>query len=202
MAFRSGYTTSKATLKAFANAVRGELAQFGVWSTAVKPGAINTGISAARGSSARTRRTPTATRRMSSFLDRKEAGDVSAERVAAAGSGRSRPTHRRPCTPSEAGRRWRSPCAAYCPAPTASGSEPPNRRAAGEVAEARPHAPNISHSAPRTLMSFPEVDQRVTETTSHLAATIQRSHPSPPVMAARTACSASRQAMITRLTVP
>ncbi|MFI5936434.1 SDR family oxidoreductase [Actinoplanes sp. NPDC051494] len=48
LAFRSGYTASKAALKGFSDAARHELSPYGVWLTTVEPGSINTGISLRR----------------------------------------------------------------------------------------------------------------------------------------------------------
>ncbi|MET7638051.1 SDR family oxidoreductase [Streptomyces sp. NPDC005438] len=84
LAYRSSYVASKAAVKGFANAARGELAPYGVWLTTVEPGSINTGISERRtkylaeDSPHRDR-----FRTMLSALDGNEARGVSAERVAA-----------------------------------------------------------------------------------------------------------------------
>jgi len=45
MPYRSSYTASKAAIKGFAMALRGEVAPFGIGVSTVEPGAINTGIS-------------------------------------------------------------------------------------------------------------------------------------------------------------
>lgn len=48
LAYRSSYVASKAALRGFASAARGEVAAYGVGVTTVEPGAINTGISERR----------------------------------------------------------------------------------------------------------------------------------------------------------
>lgn len=48
LAYRSSYVASKAALKGFASAARGEVAGYGVGITTVEPGSINTGISERR----------------------------------------------------------------------------------------------------------------------------------------------------------
>ncbi|MGN6608910.1 MAG: SDR family oxidoreductase [Jatrophihabitans sp.] len=83
LAYRSSYVATKAAIKGFATAARGELAPFGVWLTTVEPGSINTGISE--------RRTkyiaPDSPYRadfdtMLEVLDRNERGGIGADRVA------------------------------------------------------------------------------------------------------------------------
>lgn len=44
LAYRSSYVATKAALKGFATAARGELAPYGVWISTVEPGSIATGI--------------------------------------------------------------------------------------------------------------------------------------------------------------
>ena len=46
--YRGSYVATKAAIKGFADAARGELSPFGVWVTTVEPGSINTGISERR----------------------------------------------------------------------------------------------------------------------------------------------------------
>lgn len=48
MAYRSGYTASKAAIKGFAMGLRREVAPFGIGVSTVEPGSINTGISERR----------------------------------------------------------------------------------------------------------------------------------------------------------
>ncbi len=48
LAYRSSYVASKAAVKGFAYAARGEVSRFGVGVTTVEPGSINTGISERR----------------------------------------------------------------------------------------------------------------------------------------------------------
>ena len=48
LAYRSSYVAAKAALKGFSTAARHELSPFGVWTTTVEPGSINTGISGRR----------------------------------------------------------------------------------------------------------------------------------------------------------
>ena len=48
LAYRSSYVASKAAIKGFATAARGELSPYGVWLCTVEPGSINTGISERR----------------------------------------------------------------------------------------------------------------------------------------------------------
>ena len=83
LAYRSSYVASKAALKAFSTAARGEVAPFGVRFITVEPGSINTGISE--------RRTKyiaddsvyrPAFERVLDALDRNEKRGIPAERVA------------------------------------------------------------------------------------------------------------------------
>ncbi|PVY29368.1 SDR family oxidoreductase [Williamsia muralis] len=83
LAYRSSYVASKAALKAFSTAARGEVAPFGVGFITVEPGSINTGISE--------RRTKyiaddsvyrPAFERVLDALDRNEKRGIPAERVA------------------------------------------------------------------------------------------------------------------------
>jgi short-subunit dehydrogenase len=84
LAYRSSYVASKAAIKGFATAARGELSPYGVWITTVEPGSINTGIS-----SRRTKYIAGDSPYQSDFttminaLDRNESQGISAERVAA-----------------------------------------------------------------------------------------------------------------------
>jgi short-subunit dehydrogenase len=48
LSYRSSYVATKAAIRGFGLAMRGEVAQFGIGVTVVEPGAINTGISARR----------------------------------------------------------------------------------------------------------------------------------------------------------
>lgn len=48
LSYRSSYAATKAAIRGFGLAMRGEVAQFGIGVTVVEPGAINTGISARR----------------------------------------------------------------------------------------------------------------------------------------------------------
>lgn len=48
LAYRSSYVSTKAAIKAFADAARLEVSPYGVWITTVEPGSINTGISERR----------------------------------------------------------------------------------------------------------------------------------------------------------
>jgi len=83
LAYRSSYVAAKAALKGFSNAARHELSPFGVWTTTVEPGSINTGISQRRtkhiaADSPHRRDFET----MLAALDRNESSGVSADRVA------------------------------------------------------------------------------------------------------------------------
>jgi short-subunit dehydrogenase len=83
LSYRSSYVAAKAALKGFSNAARHELSPFGVWSTTVEPGSINTGISRRRtqhiaADSPHRRDFET----MLAALDRNERSGVSADRVA------------------------------------------------------------------------------------------------------------------------
>lgn len=48
LAYRSSYAATKAAIKGFSDAARGELSPYGVYLTTVEPGSINTGISERR----------------------------------------------------------------------------------------------------------------------------------------------------------
>lgn len=48
LAYRSSYVATKAAIKGFSDGARHELSPYGVWSTTVEPGSINTGISERR----------------------------------------------------------------------------------------------------------------------------------------------------------
>jgi short-subunit dehydrogenase len=83
LAYRSSYVAAKAALKGFSTAARHELSPFGVWTTTVEPGSINTGISLRRtkhiaADSPHRRDFET----MLAALDRNERSGVSADRVA------------------------------------------------------------------------------------------------------------------------
>jgi short-subunit dehydrogenase len=83
LSYRSSYVAAKAALKGFSNAARHELSPFGVWTTTVEPGSINTGISQRRtkhiaADSPHRRDFET----MLMALDRNERSGVSADRVA------------------------------------------------------------------------------------------------------------------------
>jgi short-subunit dehydrogenase len=84
LAYRSSYVATKAAIKGFATAARGELSPFGVWVTTVEPGSINTGISERR-----TKYIADDSPYRADFdtmiaaLDRNERHGISAERVAA-----------------------------------------------------------------------------------------------------------------------
>jgi short-subunit dehydrogenase len=84
LAYRSSYVASKAAIKGFATAARGELSPFGVWLTTVEPGSINTGISERRtkyiAPDSPYQRDFTT---MIAALDRNEKHGISADRVAA-----------------------------------------------------------------------------------------------------------------------
>jgi short-subunit dehydrogenase len=83
LAYRSSYVATKAAIKGFATASRGELAPYGVWVTTVEPGSINTGISERR-----TKYIAADSPYRADFdtmleaLDRNERGGIQAERVA------------------------------------------------------------------------------------------------------------------------
>jgi len=84
MPYRSSYTASKAALKGFATALRGEVAPFGIGVSTVEPGAINTGISERRtrfGGDDSAYASDYAT--VSRHLDANEVTGVSAEAVSA-----------------------------------------------------------------------------------------------------------------------
>jgi NAD(P)-dependent dehydrogenase (short-subunit alcohol dehydrogenase family) len=48
LAYRSSYVASKAAIRGFSDGARHELSPYGIWSTTVEPGSINTGISERR----------------------------------------------------------------------------------------------------------------------------------------------------------
>jgi len=83
LSYRSSYVAAKAALKGFSDAARHELSPFGVWTTTVEPGSINTGISQRRtkhiAADSPHRRD---FERMLAALDRNERSGVSADRVA------------------------------------------------------------------------------------------------------------------------
>jgi len=84
MPYRSSYTASKAAIKGFATALRGEVAPFGIGVTTIEPGAINTGISDRRtrfGGADSAYAADYAT--VSRHLDANEVKGVTAEAVAA-----------------------------------------------------------------------------------------------------------------------
>ncbi|MHA3021656.1 SDR family oxidoreductase [Mycobacterium sp. BMJ-28] len=81
--YRSSYAASKAAVRGFSDAARGELSPFGVFMTTVEPGSINTGISHRRtkyisDDSVHARRFHT----MITTLDRKESTGITPEAVA------------------------------------------------------------------------------------------------------------------------
>lgn len=83
LAYRSSYVASKAAVKGFANALRREVAPYGVGVSTVEPGSINTGISERRTQYLR-EDSPFREeyRTMLSALNSNESKGISAERVA------------------------------------------------------------------------------------------------------------------------
>jgi short-subunit dehydrogenase len=84
LAYRSSYVATKAAVKGFADAARGELSPFGVWVTTVEPGSVNTGIGGRR-TTYLADDSPHAAdfRTMLARLDANERNGISAARVAA-----------------------------------------------------------------------------------------------------------------------
>ncbi|MBR8745400.1 SDR family oxidoreductase [Nocardiopsis sp. MG754419] len=84
LAYRSSYGASKAAIKGFADAVRGEVSPFGIGVTTVEPGSINTGISERRTQYV-AEGSPFASeyRTVADTLNANEAGGIPAQRVAA-----------------------------------------------------------------------------------------------------------------------
>ena len=84
LAYRSSYVATKAAIRGFSDGARHELSPYGVWSTTVEPGSINTGISERRtkyvaADSPHRRDFDT----MLAALDRNERAGTAPERVAA-----------------------------------------------------------------------------------------------------------------------
>lgn len=84
LAYRSSYVSSKAAIKAFAEAARLEVSPYGVWISTLEPGSISTGISERRTKYVDDGSPYDAEfRKVISILDRNEAKGITAERVAA-----------------------------------------------------------------------------------------------------------------------